>query len=358
MPTENRSSNTEMVSDKLPPCADDVFKNGVSACLVGDVPKHAAETICQSLSAVTGWKIDWHYFGGRTHIKALAPAPQPHPEPIAWMVGTAFWWTKEEAERDAAATGLPIVGLGPMAGAVPAEKYQGDPVGWQVRSKTNRPESQWTPWKECCEMTRAMHSHEVGRFNQFGIMREIRPVFASAANPGEIERCEARLHEVASLCASVEQERDTLRAQMAERDALLVDIRLGGLDDERCARVDLLLSSGAYANAINKHPLLRTSSDNAAIEVFLSASAEPTNDLCAEGAHEFVPFRSDCVKCGEPYSAEPSAQVERDERAEFLAWANEKYEVVEGYELNESQRDVVENWEGWQARAALERKPS
>jgi len=42
------------------------------------------------------------------------PAPQPHPEPIAWMVGTAIWWTKEEAERDAAATGLPIVGLGPM----------------------------------------------------------------------------------------------------------------------------------------------------------------------------------------------------------------------------------------------------
>lgn len=27
------------------------------------------------------------------------PVPQPHPEPIAWMVGTAFWWTKEEAER-------------------------------------------------------------------------------------------------------------------------------------------------------------------------------------------------------------------------------------------------------------------
>jgi len=30
------------------------------------------------------------------------------------MVSTAIWWTKEEAERDAAATGLPIVGLGPM----------------------------------------------------------------------------------------------------------------------------------------------------------------------------------------------------------------------------------------------------
>ena len=49
------------------------------------------------------------------------PAPQPHPEPIAWMVGTAIWWTREEAERDAAATGLPIVGLGPMTDAAEVE---------------------------------------------------------------------------------------------------------------------------------------------------------------------------------------------------------------------------------------------
>lgn len=47
---------------------------------------------------------------------APKPAPQSHAEPIAWMVGTAFWWTKEEAERDAAAMGLPVVTLGPCAG--------------------------------------------------------------------------------------------------------------------------------------------------------------------------------------------------------------------------------------------------
>ncbi|HCL54069.1 MAG TPA: hypothetical protein DIC37_13140 [Pseudomonas sp.] len=50
------------------------------------------------------------------------PAPQPHPDPIAWMVGTAFWWTKVEAERDAAATGLPIVGLGPMTDTAEADR--------------------------------------------------------------------------------------------------------------------------------------------------------------------------------------------------------------------------------------------
>lgn len=42
-----------------------------------------------------------------------------------------------------------------------------------------------------------------------------------------------------------------------------------------------------------------------------------------------------------------------DERAKFLAWANKEYGITEGYELNESQRDVLENQKGWMARAAL-----
>jgi len=49
------------------------------------------------------------------HDLAVAPTPQPHPEPIAWMVGTAIWWTKAEAERDAAEVGLPVIALGPIA---------------------------------------------------------------------------------------------------------------------------------------------------------------------------------------------------------------------------------------------------
>lgn len=43
---------------------------------------------------------------------------QSHAEPIAWMVGTAIWWTEEEAERDAAEVGVPVVGLGPMTGSI------------------------------------------------------------------------------------------------------------------------------------------------------------------------------------------------------------------------------------------------
>ncbi|PWY44398.1 hypothetical protein [Pseudomonas sp. RW405] len=40
-----------------------------------------------------------------------------------------------------------------------------------------------------------------------------------------------------------------------------------------------------------------------------SASAEPDSDLCAEGAHEFVPFQSNCVKCSEPYQAATPPKV-------------------------------------------------
>ncbi|ADR60407.1 Hypothetical protein, conserved [Pseudomonas putida BIRD-1] len=43
-----------------------------------------------------------------------AMAQRPHPEPIAWMVGTAFWWTKEEAERDAKAMRSPVIAVGPI----------------------------------------------------------------------------------------------------------------------------------------------------------------------------------------------------------------------------------------------------
>jgi hypothetical protein len=71
------------------------------------------------------------------------------------------------------------------------QQNQCKPVGYQIRSKTDRSGSQWTPWRECCDIERAMHDHELGRFNQFGIMREIRPVFASAAEPAEFEQLRA-----------------------------------------------------------------------------------------------------------------------------------------------------------------------
>jgi len=122
MPTENRSSNTEMAA-KLSPCPfcgqQDAFVEQLdsdasvvicqgrvdehSACLargpVG-VQQHECEDQPGHDQAVKEWN------------KRAAAVHQP--DPIAWMVGTAFWWTKEEAERDASETGLRIVGLGPM----------------------------------------------------------------------------------------------------------------------------------------------------------------------------------------------------------------------------------------------------
>ncbi|EKT4567258.1 hypothetical protein QEM43_002942 [Pseudomonas putida] len=89
-------------------------------------------------------------------------APQPqHPEPIAWMVGTAIWWKKEEAERDAAATGLPIVGLGPMAANTTVQQHQGQLVAVEGATFMGEPNFQHSiewyregiskHWKKICE---------------------------------------------------------------------------------------------------------------------------------------------------------------------------------------------------------------
>ncbi|WP_330509275.1 hypothetical protein V1687_11545 [Pseudomonas putida] len=103
MPTENRSSNTEMVS--FPRELSDELAELIAtrARVCGGGAFDIWEAICEGFAA---------------------PFPQPHPEPIAWMVGTAFWWTREEAEQDAAATGLPIVGLGPMTDSAEVERLR------------------------------------------------------------------------------------------------------------------------------------------------------------------------------------------------------------------------------------------
>ncbi|MCK2118533.1 Lar family restriction alleviation protein [Pseudomonas juntendi] len=121
MPTENRSSNTEMGSELLP-CP-----------FCGEKPqitRHHREEIysfmhrCPVLGPISwGFREDQQAHVEKWNARAQ-PTPQPHPEPIAWMVGTAIWWSKEEAERDAAAMGLPVVGLGPMAYSAEVERLR------------------------------------------------------------------------------------------------------------------------------------------------------------------------------------------------------------------------------------------
>jgi len=99
MPTENRSSNAEMVS------VPREWLNSVALLQMplDELQEQAIQHLCEPCDE---------------------PTTHPHPEPLAWMVGTAFWWTKVEAERDAAETGLPIVGLGPMTGATEVERLR------------------------------------------------------------------------------------------------------------------------------------------------------------------------------------------------------------------------------------------
>lgn len=288
--------------------------------------------------------------------------------------------------------------------AQPAEQPQGEPVAYQIRSKTDRPESQWTPWRECCETTRAMHSHEVGRFNLHGIMREIRPVFTHA-DPGEAERlkqdllvarAQGRAEVVEMIIAleaetgldefigshqigctgewgshwkedelrqhfdvdpaaagelerfrhsgyeiiQLEEERDTLRAQLAEWDALLRE----GLE-EMCAMRDEIGYRGATLQVIKK------------IEAALYAIAEPSAPECGHPA---------CVSLGEPHpfcefvqGLEPSAPVERDVRAAFEAYCAKVGlpldRLPSGEYLIPATRFVSQGWHA-HARAALARK--
>ena len=193
MPTENRSSNTEMVS----------------------VPRELAERIQLRLDhAASAFKVAKPE---RDQFRTLLakPAPQPQAEPIAWMVGTAFWWTKEEAERDAAATGLPIVGLGPMVG-----QHQGEPVA---------------AFKNCIDarayiadlFKQRLRRHD---FNQY-ITERLAGDFAYAlanwlaaegqAHPAEVERLRSMFDQADADLRSVTAERDTLCAQLAESQALL-----------------------------------------------------------------------------------------------------------------------------------------
>ncbi|MFT2185635.1 hypothetical protein [Pseudomonas putida] len=247
---------------------------------------------------------------GVAQIAGQAPAPQPHPEPIAWMVGTAFWWTKEEAERDAAAMGLPVVGLGPMTGSAPAEQHQGDAIGTLVRDYNER--IVFTP---------------IGDPHIIDDMK----VYAHA-DPREVERLRAEIEEWNRIFDMQEGKIDAIRAQLVERDALLREIRR---------------KPGLFSGDF----ILR-------LDETLSANAEPR------------PFRiPDCPDCAcvqdgqclcspSKPSAEPSAPVECDERA-LIELALSEYGKATGNHVlpggfNDKQDEFVQ---GFLCRAALERKP-
>ncbi|MNP24250.1 hypothetical protein D3C76_1169990 [compost metagenome] len=240
MPTENRSSNTEMVSI-LRPCP---FCGGKadSRCTDGPDPDWFVEcTECLASAPVfnedklDGWNM------------RAQPAPQPHPEPIAWMVGTAIWWTKEEAERDAAATGLPVTPVGTITeSSKPAEQHQGEPVGEVVAFGEGLHEIAWS----------------AGRMPKLGAK------LYTSADHGEVERLRSIERSYGLREALLEQmkgERDRMIArtleladQLANQDALLHKLKetlqreywdeYAGLDETR-ELIDAALAASAETEA-------------------------------------------------------------------------------------------------------------
>lgn len=174
---------------------------------------------------------------------------QPHPEPIAWMVGTAFWWTKEEAERDSAETGLPIVGLGPMTAIGRAEQRQGEPVavvdegeeglfvdfiygddGNSLR-RGDKLYARSTSNHACLlrETVRELRDpSQIGWEDK--LAERIESALSTHADPGEVERLRTMLDQTDGDLRSVTADRDTLRAETdrLRQEVASIDKKLRG----------------------------------------------------------------------------------------------------------------------------------
>lgn len=130
-----RQSLAAMDSDPaIADCDPEVYEKGVSVCLVV-IPKETAEVICKGISAATGCKVDWHYIGGRVHIKALQAAPQPAPvvdsEPVGefYEDGPLNWYQISDGDRVPAHRRIPL-----YRHAQPAPAKGLELAGWQFKS--------------------------------------------------------------------------------------------------------------------------------------------------------------------------------------------------------------------------------
>ena len=180
MPTENRSSNTQMVS----------------------VPRQTLENVLRDGSCER--EIHAAFLQAQQSIRTLLdqPAPQPHPEPIAWMVGTAFWWTKEEAERDAAATGMPVVPVGPMVA------QHGEPAWFMTEGGVS-----------------VLHAKAKAMSDQQGLDTSSYSVpLYTHADPGEVERLRTELTRMHEANWKASQFGIKLQAKLAEQEALLREL--------------------------------------------------------------------------------------------------------------------------------------
>ncbi|AAN67160.2 MULTISPECIES: hypothetical protein [Pseudomonas] len=246
MPTENRSSNTEMVSVPREPSAQmlDAARNAPVPMVYVD-----------SMRARQDLEFSARYKAAISQCTQLAPTT--HPDPIAWMVGTAFWWTKEEAERDAADTGLPIVGLGPMAGVSPAEQHQGEPVAWRYLESDAESGAYYKP------------EYSENRWHEIPEKTTESPLYLHA-DPAEFEQ--------------LRLERDALRSQLNALEELSRDDEVERLRAELTDTREAYLNQSARLVKANqeierlKNPTFADTikSPPAWVRAALSASAEPS----------------------------------------------------------------------------------
>lgn len=219
-----------------------------------------------------------------------------------------------------------------------AQQHQGESVAWETAERTaNVPAVH-----EALQMFSDDPTGDAGTSLVRAVLEAVR------ADPAEVERLRRALKGAMTLMtegAARERdsiaERDILRAQLAEAQALLQKV-LGHLKAGKPGEAQVALYNGLSASAEPSAPKCETCSDQGIVGNILNAET--------------------CMDCT------PSAPVEIDERADFeAAWSarlerlrlhergNEFYRV----QPNDLYRwgNVQDAWELWQARAALARKP-
>ncbi len=227
MLTENRSSTIEQ-HDHIEGIIDMVS-------VPREVIEFAAGLKWHGYKSGTDQKDDQLQALNKLRTILAAPAPQPHAEPIAWMVGTAFWWTKEEAERDAAETGLPIVGLGPLYSG----QVQGEPVAWRYGHA--KPGMSWL----------FTESPDASGCLVDGFEYEVSPLYVRAG-PGEVERLREGIAKHWKVVCDQRAEIESLRDQLAKvvRSGALTASEHEALEAECCA---LSASAEPTAPVLKRH---------------------------------------------------------------------------------------------------------
>lgn len=201
--------------------------------------------------------------------------------------------------------------------ALPAEQHQGEPVV----KYPNR----------LCHIDYTAHPYLCGCLKGD---EEAQKIYDDHCRAGEVERWKASAEHFTGVSIKAVEDVTRLRAQLAERNALLtgaekvIDQFMPNVG--KCCGLDFALLNETLMG----------------IRAALSASAEPSAPA------SFIACHVD-ESCGQ------SAPVERDERAEFEAFALDKgwlpHQLKQRPDGNYEDWGVNPEWQAWKARAALER---